>query len=70
MKKKSSTSEKCFRSAKSAKLKIEQIKLKTNIEKLKRNLRTIIESFEKNLKRPKNCKFGEIGKTLKNYEKK
>ena len=29
-----------------------------NIEKLKRNLRMFIESFEKSLKGPKNCKFG------------
>ena len=61
--KKSSTSEKCFRSAKSAKLKKEQIKLKTNIEKLRRNLRTIVESFDKSLKGPKKCKFGKFGKT-------
>ena len=68
--KKSSTSEKCFRSAKSANMKKEQIKLKTNIEKLKRNLRTIMESIKKSLKRPKKCKFGKIGKTKNTYEKK
>ena len=68
--KKTSTSKKCFKSAKNSEMRKKQFKMKTNIGLLRRNLRTIIESFEKqSLKGPKNCKFGEICRTWKNYEK-
>ena len=64
--KKTWTTKKCFKSAKSSKTRKKQFKMKTNIEQLRRNLRTIIESFEK--KAWKDQKTANLEKSVK-FEK-
>ena len=68
--KKSITPKKSFGSAKNAILKKKRLTLKIIIKKLKRNLRTIIESFGKSFTDQKNAKLKKSVKLEKNYDKK
>ena len=61
--KKSSTSEKCFRSAKSAKLKKEQIKIENKHRKGEEKPENNYRKFRQKLERTKKMQIWKIGKT-------
>ena len=63
--KKSITPKKKLRKCKKSDIEKKRLTLKIIIKKLKRNLRTIIESFGKSFTDQKNAKLKKIGKTWK-----